>query len=165
MKHIKLLILLIFIFTSISCAKTDAILLKQDINKYGIIEKELNIKIKMINDEMVESITKFKKSGNMKDFEKDNIAIEMKIKELMQLTKELNTYIQTKEVKKYHYYTIQSLIIQEEYIKETIKQFKTLGEHDITNNAKLTQVKYGRKIRKIQKKQNEYLKEIIKEMR
>ncbi len=166
MRSFKLLIIIFLIsFTSLSCAYNKSELLKKDIKRYAKIEKELNIKIKQINDEMVYSITKAKKTGDMKTFKKDNILIENQLKQLLKLSKEVEKYIKTKEVKKYHKYTTKSLKIQSEYVKENIKQFKSKGEHSKKNNAKLTQITYGKKIKKIQKQQTEYLKKIIKKMR
>ena len=114
---------------------------------------------------MVKSISDFKQTNDAAKFEKDNLDIENKLKNLLLLTKEIKVYIATKEMQKYHDYTIQSLEIQSEYVRETIRQFKNMGEHDNTNNAKLTQVIYGRKIRDIQKKQTKLLKNIVKEMK
>lgn len=149
----------------ISCAKTDVGVLKRDIYRYSAIEQELNVKIKLINEQMVKSISEFKQIEDMSKFEKDNLDIENEIKNLLLLAKEIKVYIATKEMQKYHDYTIKSLEIQSEYVKETIRQFKNMGEHDNSNNAKLTQIKYGRKIRAIQKKQTKLLEDIIEEIK
>ncbi len=165
MKTTKLIILLfaLSVFT-ISCAAKDNKVLLKDINRYATIEKELNLKIKDINKEMVVSITKAKNTKDMKAFKVDNIVIEKQLKHLLDLAYEVKKYIKTKEVQKYHKYTIKSLEVQSEYVKENLKQFKTKGEHDRKNNAKLTQIKYGKKIRKIQKDQTEYLKKVLKKI-
>lgn len=163
-KIIKITAIIAVLFT-ISCAKTDLSILKKDIERYVAIEQELNIKINLINEKMVQSISDFKQTDDAAKFEKDNLDIENELKNLLQLSKEIKIYIATKEMQKYHDYTIKSLEVQSEYVKETIRQFKNMGEHDSTNNAKLTQVIYGRKIRDIQKKQTKLLKNIVEEMK
>lgn len=165
MKKIIKITAILSVLLVISCAKTDVSILKKDIDRYSAIEQELNVKIKLINEQMVKSISDFKQTNDATKFEKDNLDIENKLKNLLLLTKEIKVYIATKEMQKYHDYTIQSLEIQSEYVRETIRQFKNMGEHDNTNNAKLTQVIYGRKIREIQKKQTKLLKNIVKEMK
>lgn len=164
MKKIIKITALLSVFLLISCAKTDVNILKKDIDRYSAIEQELNVKIKLINKKMVDSIAKFKESNDLVQFEKDNVEIENELKKLMVLTKEISVYIATKEIKKYHEYTVQSLEIQSEYVRETIRQFKNMGEHDINNNAKLTQIIYNKKIREIQKKQTKLLENIIEEI-
>lgn len=165
MRKISKITVILSVLFLISCAKTDINILKRDIDKYSAIEQELNVKIKLINEHMVKSISDFKKTNNMAQFEQDNINIENELQSLLLLSKEVRAYITTKEIKKYHKYTIQSLTIQSEYVRETIRQFKTMGEHDSSNNAKLTQIIYGRKIRDIQKKQTKLLKKIIDEIK
>lgn len=164
MKKIIKITALLSVFLLISCAKTDVNILKKDIDRYSAIEQELNVKIKLVNEKMVDSIARFKESNNLVQFEKDNVEIENELKKLMVLTKEISVYIATKEIKKYHEYTVQSLEIQSEYVRETIRQFKSMGEHDINNNAKLTQIIYNKKIREIQKKQTKLLENIIEEI-
>lgn len=113
---------------------------------------------------MVKAISDFKYSNDAIKFEEDNIYIENELQNLLLLTKEVKDFIVTKEIRKYHKYTVKSLKIQSEYVRETIKQFKTMGEHDKDNNAKLTQIIYGKKIKDIQSKQTKLLEEILKEM-
>ena len=69
-----------------------------------------------------------------------------------------------KEVKKYHTVTIKLLEIQAEYVKVTINQFENMGEHG-NNDAKLTEIKYNKKIRTLQKEQDKLLKNIINDMK
>lgn len=138
-------------------------MLKKDIDRYADLEKELNVRIKSINEEMVTSIAKYKNSNDIVEFDKDNKAIEEEMKKLLILAKEAQVYLTTKEVKKYHEYTIQLIKIQSEYVQESIRQFKNLGELDRANDATLTRIKYGRKIRKVQNRQNKLLKEILNE--
>lgn len=162
-KIIKLTTTLFSVFFISACAATDIGMLKKDIDRYTDLEKELNVRIKSINEEMVASIAKYKNSNDIAEFDKDNKAIEEEMKKLLILAKEAQVYLTTKEVKKYHEYTIQLIEIQAEYVQESIRQFKNLGELDRTNDATLTRIKYGRKIRKVQNKQNKLLKEILNE--
>lgn len=157
-----LTILLIFILSA--CAKTDTITLQKDISRYSAIEEELNIKIKLINSQMTSAIAKYKKTHDFAQFEQDNKLINDELLRLLQLAKEVNIHIASKEVKNYHKITIKLLEIQAEYVKVTIKQFKTMGEHG-NNDAKLTQIKYYRKIRKLQKQQDKLLNEIIEDIK
>ena len=73
-------------------------------------------------------------------------------------------HIASKEVKKYHTVTIKLLEIQAEYVKVTINQFENLGEHG-NNDAKLTEIKYNKKIRTLQKEQDKLLKNIIDDIK
>lgn len=164
MIQINKIIALFSVLLLLSCAKTDIRVLKKDIDRYSAIEQELNIKIKLINEHMVKAISDFKYSNDAAKFEEDNIYIENELQNLLLLTKEVKDFIVTKEIRKYHKYTVKSLKIQSEYVRETIKQFKTMGEHDKDNNAKLTQIIYGKKIKDIQSKQTKLLEEILKEM-
>ena len=112
---------------------------------------------------MTSAIAKYKKTGNFAQFEQDNKLINDELIRLLQLAKEVNIHIASKEVKKYHKITIKLLEIQAEYVKVTIEQFKTLGEHG-NNDAKSTQIKYNKKIRALQKQQDKLLNEIIEEI-
>ena len=155
--------IILLIFTLSACAKTDKVILQKDISRYSAIEEELNVKIKLINTQMTSSITKYKKTKDFIQFEQDNTLINDELVNLLNLAKEVNMHIASKEVKRYHKITIKLLKIQAEYVKVTIEQFKTLGEHG-NNDAKSTQVKYNSKIRALQKQQDKLLNEIIKEI-
>ena len=112
---------------------------------------------------MTSAIAKYKKTNNFAQFEQDNKLINNELIRLLKLAKEVNIHIASKEVKNYHKITIKLLDIQAEYVKVTIKQFKTLGEHG-NNDAKSTQIKYNKKIRALQKQQDKLLNEIIEEI-
>ena len=155
--------IILLIFTLSACAKTDKVILQKDISRYSAIEEELNVKIKLINTQMTSSIAKYKKTKDFIKFEQDNTLINDELVNLLNLAKEVNMHIASKEVKRYHKITIKLLKIQAEYVKVTIEQFKTLGEHG-NNDAKSTQVKYNSKIRALQKQQDKLLNEIIKEI-
>lgn len=155
--------IILLIFTLSACAKTDKVILQKDISRYSAIEEELNVKIKLINTQMTSSIAKYKKTKDFIQFEQDNTLINDELVNLLNLAKEVNMHIASKEVKRYHKITIKLLKIQAEYVKVTIEQFKTLGEHG-NNDAKSTQVKYNSKIRALQKQQDKLLNEIIKEI-
>lgn len=155
--------IILLIFTLSACAKTDKVILQKDISRYSAIEEELNVKIKLINTQMTSSIAKYKKTKDFTQFEQDNTLINDELVNLLSLAKEVNMHITSKEVKRYHKITIKLLKIQAEYVKVTIEQFKTLGEHG-NNDAKSTQVKYNSKIRALQKQQDKLLNEIIKEI-
>ncbi len=164
MKKNKHILLAFFVIILISaCAKTDIIIIQKDISRYSAIEEELNVKIKLINTQMTSAITKYKQTNDFNQFEKDNRLINDELTRLLKLAKEVNIHIVSKEVKKYHKLNIKLLETQTEYVKVTIQQFKTMGEHG-NNNAKLTQIKYNKAIRSLQKEQNKLLKEIIKEI-
>lgn len=153
----------LLIFTLAACAKTDKIILQKDISRYSAIEEELNIKIKLINTQMTSAIAKYKKTNDFAQFEQDNKLINIELVRLLKLAKEVNIHIVSKEVKDYHKITIKLLEIQAKYVKVTIEQFKTLGEHG-NNDTKTTQIKYNKKIRALQKQQDKLLKEIIEEI-
>ena len=125
--------------------------------------KELNIKIKLINTQMTSTIAKYKRTNDFTQFELDNKQINDELLRLLQLAKEVNIYISSKEMKNYHKITVKLIEIQAEYVKVTIEQFKTLGEHG-NNDAKSTQLKYNRKIRALQKQQDKLLEEIIEKI-
>lgn len=156
-------LLILLIFTLTACAKTDKAILQKDISRYSAIEEELNVKIKIINSQMTAAIAKYKKTNDFAQFEQDNKLINEELLRFLQLAKEVEMHIASKEVKKYHKITIKLLEIQSEYVKVTIEQFKTLGEHG-NNDAKLTQLKYNKKIRALQKQQDKLLNEIIEEI-
>lgn len=160
--RLALLTILLIIILS-ACAKTDKIILQKDISRYSAIEEELNVKIKLINKQMTSAIAKYKKTNDFAQFELDNKLINDELLRLLQLAKEVNIHIASKEVKNYHKITVKLLEIQAEYVKVTIEQFKTLGEHG-NNDAKATQIKYNRKIRALQKQQDKLLNEIIEEI-
>lgn len=160
--RLALLTILLIIILS-ACAKTDKIILQKDISRYSAIEEELNVKIKLINTQMTSAIAKYKKTNDFAQFELDNKLINDELLRLLQLAKEVNIHIASKEVKNYHKITVKLLEIQAEYVKVTIEQFKTLGEHG-NNDAKATQIKYNRKIRALQKQQDKLLNEIIEEI-
>ena len=162
-KNSLALLIILLLFPLSACAKTDKIILQKDISRYSAIEEELNVKIKLINTQMTSAIAKYKKTGNFAQFEQDNKLINDELIRLLQLAKEVNIHIASKEVKKYHKITIKLLEIQAEYVKVTIEQFKTLGEHG-NNDAKSTQIKYNKKIRALQKQQDKLLNEIIEEI-
>lgn len=153
----------LLIFTLAACAKTDKIILQKDISRYSAIEEELNVKIKLINTQMTSAIAKYKKTNDFAQFEQDNKLINIELVRLLKLAKEVNIHIVSKEVKDYHKITIKLLEIQAKYVKVTIEQFKTLGEHG-NNDTKTTQIKYNKKIRALQKQQDKLLKEIIEEI-
>ncbi len=132
------LLTLLLIFTISACAKTDKIMLQKDISRYSAIEEELNIKIKLINTQMTSTIAKYKRTNDFTQFELDNKQINDELLRLLQLAKEVNIYISSKEMKNYHKITVKLIEIQAEYVKVTIEQFKTLGEHG-NNDAKSTQ--------------------------
>ncbi len=157
------LLTLLLIFTISACAKTDKIMLQKDISRYSAIEEELNIKIKLINTQMTSTIAKYKRTNDFTQFELDNKQINDELLRLLQLAKEENIYISSKEMKNYHKITVKLIEIQAEYVKVTIEQFKTLGEHG-NNDAKSTQLKYNRKIRALQKQQDKLLEEIIEKI-
>ena len=157
------LLTLLLIFTISACAKTDKIMLQKDISRYSAIEEELNIKIKLINTQMTSTIAKYKRTNDFTQFELDNKQINDELLRLLQLAKEVNIYISSKEMKNYHKITVKLIEIQAEYVKVTIEQFKTLGEHG-NNDAKSTRLKYNRKIRALQKQQDKLLEEIIEKI-
>ncbi|WP_242348210.1 hypothetical protein [Mucispirillum schaedleri] len=138
-------------------------MLQKDISRYSAIEEELNIKIKLINTQMTSTIAKYKRTNDFTQFELDNKQINDELLRLLQLAKEVNIYISSKEMKNYHKITIKLIEIQAEYVKVTIEQFKTLGEHG-NNDAKSTHLKYNRKIRALQKQQDKLLEEIIEKI-
>ncbi len=156
------LTLLLFVMLS-ACAKTDKALLQKDINRYSAIEEELNIKIKYINQQMTNAIAEYKKTNDFSKFEQQNKQINNDLVNLLKLAKEVNIHIASKEIKKYHNITIKLIEIQSEYVKVMIEQFKTMGEHG-KNDTKLTQIKYNRKIRTLQNKQDNLLSEIIEKI-
>lgn len=162
-KNSLALMAVLLIFTLAACAKTDKIILQKDISRYSAIEEELNIKIKLINTQMTSAIAKYKKTNDFAQFEQDNKLINIELVRLLKLAKEVNIHIVSKEVKDYHKITIKLLEIQAKYVKVTIEQFKTLGEHG-NNDTKTTQIKYNKKIRALQKQQDKLLKEIIEEI-
>ena len=159
--NIKFFILILLLITG--CAKTDINILQKDISRYSAIEEELNVKIKLVNNQMVEAIDKYKNTKNKAEFDKDNKLINEELIRLLKLAKEVNMHIASKEVKKYHNVTIKLLEIQAEYVKVTIKQFENMGEHG-NNDAKLTEIKYNKKIRALQKEQDKLLKNIINDI-
>lgn len=162
-KNSLALLAVLLIFTLAACAKTDKIILQKDISRYSAIEEELNVKIKLINTQMTSAIAKYKKTNDFAQFEQDNKLINIELVRLLKLAKEVNIHIVSKEVKDYHKITIKLLEIQAKYVKVTIEQFKTLGEHG-NNDTKTTQIKYNKKIRALQKQQDKLLKEIIEEI-
>ena len=162
-KNSLALMTVLLIFTLAACAKTDKIILQKDISRYSAIEEELNVKIKLINTQMTSAIAKYKKTNDFAQFEQDNKLINIELVRLLKLAKEVNIHIVSKEVKDYHKITIKLLEIQAKYVKVTIEQFKTLGEHG-NNDTKTTQIKYNKKIRALQKQQDKLLKEIIEEI-
>lgn len=162
-KNSLALLAVLLIFTTAACAKTDKVILKKDISRYSAIEEELNVKIKLINTQMTSAIAKYKKTHDFAQFEQDNKLINIELVRLLKLAKEVNIHIVSKEVKNYHKITVKLLEIQAKYVKVTIEQFKTLGEHG-NNDAKSTQMKYNKKIRELQKQQDKLLKEIIEEI-
>lgn len=155
-------IILLFLVTA--CAKTDKALLQKDISRYSAIEEELNLKIKYINQQMIAAIAEYKKTSDFKKFEQQNKQINNDLNRLLQLSKEVNVHIASKEIKQYHNITIKLIEIQSEYVKVMIEQFKTMGEHG-NNDTKLTQIKYNRKIRALQRKQDDLITEIIEKIK
>lgn len=161
-ENIKFFFIIFFLITG--CAKTDINILQKDISRYSAIEEELNVKIKLINNQMVKAIEKYKNTKDKNEFDNDNKLINEELLRLLNLAKEVNMHIASKEVKKYHTITIKLLEIQAEYVKVTINQFENMGEHG-NNDAKLTEIKYNRKIRALQKEQDKLLKNIINDIK
>ena len=56
--NIKFFIIILLLITG--CAKTDINILQKDISRYSAIEEELNIKIKLVNNQMIKAIEKYK---------------------------------------------------------------------------------------------------------
>lgn len=160
--NIKFFIIILLLITG--CVKTDINILQKDISRYSAIEEELNIKIKLVNNQMIKAIEKYKNTKDKQEFDKDNQLINEELTRLLNLAKEVNMHIASKEVKKYHTVTIKLLEIQAEYVKVTINQFENMGEHG-NNDAKLTEIKYNKKIRTLQKEQDKLLKNIINDMK
>ena len=96
--NIKFFILILLLITG--CAKTDINILQKDISRYSAIEEELNVKIKLVNNQMVEAIDKYKNTKNKAEFDKDNKLINEELIRLLKLKKEVNMHIESKEVKK-----------------------------------------------------------------
>lgn len=159
----KYSIILVSMLLVVSCAKTDIAILQKDMKRYSMIEQELNIKIKLVNAEMIRAIAEYKESHDKAKFNKDKALINNELVKLSKLAKEINIHIVSRELKKYNNLTIKLLEVQAEYVKVMIEQFQNMGEHG-NNDAKATQLKYNRKIMALQKEQDKLLKDIIADM-
>lgn len=152
-----------FMFISIltsGCAKSSVEIISRDINSYSSIEKELNEKMRLLNERIILAINEAKSTKDFIIYEQKCKDILIEFNNLLKVSKDMSSFLTSKEMKKYHSYTIKIIQTQINLATEQMRQFRNNGEFG-GNNAKVTQIKYNTKIRKLKKEQQELISRII----
>lgn len=159
----KLLIVLPLLYVTLTisgCAKSSIEVINRDINSYSGIERELNEKMKLLNERMILAIDEAKSTKDFTAYEQKYKDILIEFNNLLKVSKDMTSFLTSKEMKKYHNYTIKIIQNQIGLATAQMYQFRNNGEHG-GHNAKYTQIKYNTKIRKLKKEQQEIIKRMV----
>lgn len=160
MKKILAVIVLFSLIFVTGCAKTSVEVINRDISSYNGIERELNEKMRLLNERMVLAIDEAKSTQDFTTYEEKYKDILMEFNNLLKISKDMTSLLNSKEMKKYHNYTIKIIQTQIKLVTAQMYQFRYNGEYG-GHDAKVTQIKYNTKIRKLKKEQQEVLKRIV----